>query len=169
MATSAETSQTDRAEDDRSGRERREGERLIAYWQGKLEELGGGLTLAGLDLSRMASQDWSNRFVIAIDPMVDRSSFMLYGDKIASLLDLPAQVQPSLPLVRQISPRYIGLFIDGCVKAQMAMAPVRLENEAPMSNHRVEQYRAVFIPIGSNPNTLMPFAFGALNSRIVER
>jgi hypothetical protein len=66
-----------------SGRDRREGERAMAYWEHKLRELGGEVTVAGLDLNRVGSKDWSNRFLIAVDPVFERSSLVLYGPQFA--------------------------------------------------------------------------------------
>ena len=42
-------------------------------------------------------------------------------------------------------------------------------NQMNWSDDRVEQYRAVFIPVGVKPNSLTHFAFGAFNSRVIER
>ena len=53
-----------------TGRDRREAERVMAYWESKLRELGGEVTVAGLDLNRINSKDWSNRFLIAVDPPI---------------------------------------------------------------------------------------------------
>jgi hypothetical protein len=50
-----------------SGRDRREADRVMAYWRGKLEELGVDATIAALDLGSMNTSDWSNRFLIAVD------------------------------------------------------------------------------------------------------
>jgi len=152
-----------------AGRGRREAERVIAYWEGKLRELGGDLTVAGLDLSRINSRDWSNRFLIAVDPVIERSSLVLYGPSFARLLHLSEQARPNVPILRQLPRRYADVFLRGCSEAQRDMAPVRLEGETERYDGRIEQYRAVFIPVGIKPNSLTCFAFGAFNSRIVER
>jgi hypothetical protein len=152
-----------------AGRDRREAERVIAYWEGKLRELGGELTIAGLDLSRISSRDWSNRFLIAVDPVIERSSLVLYGPTFARLLHLPEQARPNVPILRQLPRRYTDVFLRGCAEAQRDMAPVRLEGETERYDGRLEQYRAVFIPVGIKPNSLTFFAFGAFNSRIIER
>lgn len=152
-----------------AGRNRREAERVIAYWEGKLRELGGELTVAGLDLNRISSREWTNRFLIAVDPVIERSSLVLYGPSFAQLLHLPEQARPNVPILRQLPRRYAEVFLRGCSEAQKEMAPVRLEGETERYDGRVEQYRAVFIPVGIKPNSLTCFAFGAFNSRIVER
>ena len=152
-----------------AGRNRREAERVIAYWEGRLRELGGDLTVAGLDLSRINSREWSNRFLISVDPVIERSSLVLYGPSFARLLHLPEQARPNVPILRQLPRRYADVFLRGCSEAQRDMAPVRLEGETERYDGRIEQYRAVFIPVGIKPNSLTCFAFGAFNSRIVER
>jgi len=152
-----------------AGRNRREAERVIAYWEGRLRELGGDLTVAGLDLSRINSREWSNRFLISVDPVIERSSLVLYGPTFARLLHLPEQARPNVPILRQLPRRYADVFLRGCGEAHRDMAPVRLEGETERYDGRIEQYRAVFIPVGIKPNSLTCFAFGAFNSRIVER
>jgi len=151
------------------GRNRREAERVIAYWEGRLRELGGECTVAGLDLSRINSREWSNRFLIAVDPVIERSSLVLYGPSFARLLHLAEQARPNVPILRQLPRRYTDVFLRGCAEAQRDMAPVRLEGETERYDGRLEQYRAVFIPVGTRPNALTFFAFGAFNSRIIER
>ena len=152
-----------------AGHDRREAERVIAYWEGKLRELGGECTVAGLDLGRINSREWTNRFLIAVDPVIERSSLVLYGPAFARLLHLPEQARPNVPILRQLPRRYADVFLRGCNEAQRDMAPVHLEGETERYDGRIEQYRAVFIPVGIKPNSLTCFAFGAFNSRIVER
>jgi len=72
-----------------TGKERRESERAIRYWEKKCANLGKNPTVAALDLGEINSEDWSHRFVIAVDPMVENSSLLLYGSSFARLLDLP--------------------------------------------------------------------------------
>ena len=151
-----------------TGRERREAERAVAYWEDKIDALGQDATLAALDLGAIDSADWSNRFFIAIDKRIERSSLLLYGSKFAQLLDLPAKVRRDLPLVRQLPRRFSEVFLHGCSEAPLQMGPVRLEGEIERNDDRVEQYRAVFIPVGVKPNSLTHLAFGSFNSRVVE-
>ena len=150
------------------GSERRESERAIAYWERKRQEFGENLTLASLDLGRIASQDWSYRFLISIDRIVRRSTLVLYGGGFARLLNLPVQVTTGAPVVRQLPARYVDVFLRGCADAQNGMTAVRVEGERKRYDGRIEQYRAAFIPIGIRPKSLTYFAFGAFNSRIVE-
>jgi hypothetical protein len=150
-----------------TGRDRREAERLMAYWEGKLTELGGVVTIAGLDLAAADSRDWSNRFLISVDPVVERSALLLYGPKFAQLMGLRERPRTDLPLMRQLPRRYGELFLRGCTEAQQAMAPVRLEGEIERAGGRIEQYRAIFIPVGVKANSLTCFAFGAFNNRVL--
>jgi hypothetical protein len=151
-----------------AGRARREAERLMLYWEKKLEELGGVVTISGLDLAMADSRDWSNRFLISVDPVVERSALMLYGPKFAQLLSLPERPRMDLPMMRQLPRRYVDMFLRGCAEAQQEMAPVRVEGELERADGRKEQYRAIFIPVGVKPNSLTCFAFGAFNNRLVE-
>ena len=151
-----------------TGRDRREAERLVVYWEKKLEELGGVVTIAGLDLALADNRDWSNRFLISIDPVIERSALLLYGPKFAQLLGLPAQPRTDLPMIRQLPRRHVEMFLRGCAEAQQEMAPVRLEGEIERADGRIEQYRAIFIPVGVKPNSLTCFAFGAFNNRLLE-
>ena len=152
-----------------TGRDRREAERLMAYWEGKLAELGGVVTIAGLDLVAVDSRDWSNRFLISVDPAVERSALVLYGPKFAQLLGLPAEPRKERPMMGQLPRRYIDLFPRGCAEAQQQMAPVRLEGEIERADNRIEQYRIIFIPLRVRPNALTCLAFGAFSNRIIER
>jgi hypothetical protein len=151
-----------------TGRDRREAERLMAYWETKLTDLGGVVTVAGLDLAGTDSRDWSNRFLISVDPVVERSALLLYGPKFAQLLGLRAEPRSDLPMIRQLPRRYVELFLRGCTEAQEKMAPVQLEGELERADGRIEQYRAIFIPVGVKPNSLTCFAFGAFNNRLLE-
>jgi hypothetical protein len=148
-----------------NGRERREAERAIVYWEDKVDAHGPNATVAVLDLAAIDSTDWSNRFIVAVDQRIERSTLLLYGSKFAGLLDLPPKARLDLPLIRQLPKDLAALFLLGCADAQMQMAPVRLEGEIDRGDHGVEQYRAVFIPVGVRPNSLTHFAFGAFNSR----
>jgi hypothetical protein len=152
-----------------TGRDRREAERLMAYWEKKLEELGGVVTIAGLDLATADSREWSNRFLISVDPVVERSALLLYGPKFAQLLGLRARPRTDLPMIRQLPRRHVDMFLRGCAEAQQKMAPVRLEGEIERADGRKEQYRAIFIPVGVKPHSLTCFAFGAFNNRLIER
>jgi hypothetical protein len=151
-----------------TGRDRRQAERVIAYWQSKLQELGGDATVAALDLASINTADWSNRFLISVDPVIERSALLLYGPKFARLLNLPEQPRMNLPMLRQLPRRYAELFLRGCAEAQKEMAPVRLQGEIERADDRIEQYRAAFIPVGVKPNSLTCFAFGAFSNRVID-
>ena len=156
-------------EEQPTGRDRREAERTIHYWEAKANALGQHATIAELDLGAIDGPDWSNRFLIAVDDRIERSSLLLYGSKFATLLDLPANARADQPLVRQMPERFSEVFLQGCAEAPRQTAPVCLEGQIERSDDRIEQYRAVFIPVGVKPNSRTHFAFGAFNSRVVER
>jgi hypothetical protein len=150
------------------GRDRREAERVIRYWERRLGELGGVLTVAALDFDRIENREWANRFLIAVDPVIERSTLLLYGPRLAQLLRLPPKARTDLPLPRQLPRRYAEVFMRGCGRAREETAPVRLDGEVERYDGKIEQYRAVFIPIRVKPDSLTCFAFGAFNCRVVE-
>ncbi len=151
-----------------SGRDRRESERAMKFWQQKVADLGEDLTIAALDINNTNSEDWSNRFLISVDSTLERSTLLLYGPQFARLLHLPPLPRPDLPMVRQLPTRYGEVFLHACAQLQQENAPLRVEGEVGAPDGRIEQYRAVFIPIGVKPNSLTCFAFGAFNSRVVD-
>jgi hypothetical protein len=151
-----------------TGRERRESERAIAYWEKKVEKLGPSATVAALDLGEINSQDWAHRFVIAVDPMVENSSLLLYGSSFARLLELPVKGTPHVPMVRQLPRHLTEVFMRGCGDAHNQREPVRIEGEIEREDGKLELYRAAFIPVGVKENSLTHLAFGAFNSRVIE-
>jgi hypothetical protein len=157
--------ETERGED--IGRERRESERAITYWESKRAEFGEDLSLTALDLGSSDDQQWSNRFLISVDPTIRRSSLVLYGSTFAQLMDMPKRASQSVPMVHQLPSRYVDLFLQGCTDAQKELGPVRLEGASERYDGQIEQYRAAFIPVGIKPNSLTYFAFGAFSNRIV--
>lgn len=151
-----------------SGRERRESERAIAYWERKISELGRSPTVAALDLAEINTPNWSHRFVIAVDPVVENSALLLYGSGFARLLSLPTKSAPHVPMVRQLPKRFSEVFKRGCGDAHMQKNPVRVEGTIERDDGRRELYRAAFIPVGVKENSLTHLAFGAFNSCLAE-
>jgi hypothetical protein len=147
-----------------TGRERRESERAIAYWEKKVVQLGGNATVAALDLGEIQSPDWSHRFVIAVDPVVENSALLLYGHDFGRLLGLPERRVPHVPMVRQLPKRFSDLFMRGCTNAERERIPVRLEGEVARADGKRELYRAAFIPVGVKEHSITHLAFGAFNS-----
>jgi hypothetical protein len=156
-------------DDGLTGRERRESERVISYWEKKIEKLGKSATVAALDLAEINSKDWAHRFVIAVDPVVENSSLLLYGTDFAKLLNLPSKGTPHVPMVRQLPRHLSGVFMQGCGDAHSQRSPIRLEGEVPRDDGKSELYRAAFIPVGVKENSLTHLAFGAFNSCVVDR
>lgn len=155
--------------DELTGRERRESERAIRYWEKKVERLGRSATVAALDLGEINSEAWSHRFVIAVDPVVENSSLLLYGTDFAKLLDLPPKGTPHVPMVRQL-PRHLStVFMQGCGDAHQRRQAIRIEGEVARPDGKTELYRAAFIPVGVKENSLTHLAFGAFNSCVSER
>jgi hypothetical protein len=152
-----------------TGRERRESERAIRYWEKKVEKLGRSATVAALDLAEINSADWSHRFVIAVDPVVENSSLLLYGTDFAKLLDLPPKGTPHVPMVRQLPRHFSNVFMQGCGDAHNQRQAIRMEGEVSRPDGKLELYRAAFIPVGVKENSLTHLAFGAFNSCVSEQ
>jgi hypothetical protein len=152
-----------------TGRERRESERAIAYWEKKMAQLGGNMTVAGLDLAEMQSPEWSHRFVIAVDPVPENSALLLYGSDFGRLLELPEKRAPHVPMVRQLPKRYSDVFVRGCSDAERQGLPIRLEGEVARDDGAAELYRAAFIPVGVRENSITHIAFGAFNSCLAKK
>jgi hypothetical protein len=151
-----------------AGGDRRACERLLAYWDSKLDEFGDRVTIAALDLGIITRPYRSSLFLIAVDPIVERSSLVLYGEKFADSLQLPEKPRTDLSLARQLPHRYAQMFLHGCAQAQEEREPVRLEGEIDSPGGNIERYRVAFIPVGVRPNALTCFAFGAFGSRLVD-
>jgi len=64
-----------------AGLERREAERAITEWEEERRRLGRELALMTLNTSDMMGKKWSHRFIIAVGPTVEYSSFLFYGAK----------------------------------------------------------------------------------------
>jgi hypothetical protein len=106
--------------------------------------------------------------VIAVDPVVENSSLLLYGSSFAKLLELPPKGTPHVPMVRQL-PRHLSrVFMQGCGDAHLNRQAIRLEGEVAREDGKTELYRAAFIPVGVKENSLTHLAFGAFNSCVVE-
>ena len=80
-----------------AGLERREAERAITEWEEERRRLGRELALMTLNTSDMMGKKWSHRFIIAVGPTVEYSSFLFYGAKFAALMGLPDKHYPHGP------------------------------------------------------------------------
>jgi hypothetical protein len=147
-------------------RERRETERLIADWEAETRLLGHALARMTLDASAMTGPKWAHRFIIAVNPVVEDSSFLFYGSRFASLLALPETPDQSAPMVAQLPERYVPVFTRGCIAATLRSVPVRIEGTVLRENCRQELYRAAFIAVGSEPHRQQRLVFGAFNCRV---
>jgi hypothetical protein len=148
------------------GRERRESERAIAYFERIQAACGGVPTLAKLDLGRFDTPAWASRFIISVDRVVEDSLLILCGAKLARLIELPAGADRASPIVRHLPIHLWDVFLQGCSEVVHSADPVRLEGSVARDDGKLEFYRAAFMRIGVKPNSLTHLAFGAFNSRI---
>jgi hypothetical protein len=147
-------------------RERRESERVIAYWARKAAQLGERPTMTSLDLAEIDSEAWAHRFVVAVDRAAENSALLLYGPKFADLLDLPGKTAPHVPMIRQLPKRFAAIFVRGCDDAAATGEPVRIEGSVGRPDGRTELFRAAFISLALDQESSTRFAFGAFNSRV---
>jgi hypothetical protein len=150
------------------GSEQREGERVIAYWEDKITRLGANATVGALtpDLAAMHSDEWSHRFVVAADSVIEDTALLLYGANFAKLLDIPPERKPPLAIRRWVPSRFFQVFLDGCRDAFKLNAPVRVEGDVPREHGQRELFRAAFIPIRGDNGGPVRLGFGAFNSRL---
>ena len=90
-----------------TARERRESEKLVTDWEQEKRRLGDALALMTLDVSAMSGPKWAHRFVIAVRPVVEDSSLLFYGPRLASLWELPETPDHSIPMTAQLPTRYL--------------------------------------------------------------
>ena len=118
------------------GRERRVTEQLINDWQEETRRLGHALAFMTLDNSAMTGPKWAHRFIIAVDPVVEHSSFLFYGAGFATLLGLPPEPDKSVPIRAQLPARYVRVFTNGCIASSLSSAPIRMQGAVDCENGR---------------------------------
>jgi hypothetical protein len=96
--------------------ERRVSEQLISDWKEETRRLRHALALMTLDTSAMTGAKWAQRFIIAVNRMVEHSSLLFYGAGFASLLGLSAEPDKSVPISAQLPARYLPVFARGKTK-----------------------------------------------------
>ena len=149
----------------RPANEHREIERAITYWKKKAKQSWQSPTLMTLDVAEMNTDDWAYRFILGIDSLVTNDVMLIYGRKLAKLLDLPAKPFLDIPIIEQLPQRFVPLFVRGCSHASAALGvPMRMKGAVTREDGRRELYRAVFIGFGIKPGSLTRLAFGAFNS-----
>jgi hypothetical protein len=127
------------------GRERRESERVIAYWEKKMTQFGSGVTLAALELVKMRSSAWSHRFVIAVDPMPENSALLYYGADFARLLELPGERTPRVPMAQQFHTRLSGIFTRPTGPPSRFALPGKRAADVPIVKHLPQRFSDVFV------------------------
>jgi hypothetical protein len=152
-----------------AGSEKRQGERLIKYWEEKIAQYNTGAQVRSLahDLAAMHTEDWAHRFVVATDLAFEDISLLLYGSNIAKLLDVPPErTQGQAPAIRHS--RFFEAFQRGCVDAVKRNGPVRLEGVLEWEDGRQELFRCAFIPIEAEEGATVRLVLGAFNCRFAD-
>jgi len=148
-----------------AARERRETERLITDWEQETRQLGHALAVMTLDVSAMTGPKWANRFIIAVDRVVEDSCFLFYGARFASLLGLPETPNHSIPIVAQLPTQYIPVFTRGCITSTLSISAVRMQGAV---NGGQNLYRAAFIRLSLDGDRQQHLVLGAFNCRVAE-
>jgi hypothetical protein len=151
-----------------AARELRASEQLITDWERETTRLGRVLALMTLDVSAMTGPKWSQRFIIAVAPVVEDSSFLFYGHGFASLMELPETPDNSAPIVAQLPARYVPVVSRGCIVSALSSAAIRMQGTVVREDGRQELYRAALIRLSLDTNRQRHLALGALNCRITE-
>lgn len=141
---------------------RRDCDRLIDFWRANL----AGRRTPALDLNAIDTDEWSHRFLMTIDPKLEGSALLAYGEELARLLEIPAERKAHVPMRRLLPPRYESVFLRGCASVQRRNAPVRIEGVLAREGDRRELLRASFIPIDNTAEKKVGLALGTLNSRL---
>jgi hypothetical protein len=144
--------------------ELRDAELAISLWRRKAAECGGLPPPAAFDLSRMVDGASNHRFVICANA-ADELSFLIYGSRLAQLLQLPVEPITGVSITRQLPARYQPLFIRGCRNAIAQSAPVRLSGVV-VDYGQIELYRAAFMPLAMPGSSSMQLVFGTFNRLI---
>src|SRR5262249_54682013 len=149
------------------GRERRESEQLVTDWEHETRRLGDALALMTLDVSAMSGPKWAYRFIIAVRPVVENSSLLFYGARLASLWELPER--PGQLMSAQLPTRYAPVFTKGCIASTLSSVAVRMQGAVEREDGVQELYRAAFIRLSLDANRAQRFVLGAFNCRVAKR
>src|SRR4051794_17335436 len=152
-----------------TARERRESEKLVTDWEPETRRLEDALALMTLDVSAMSGPKWAHRFVIAVRPVVEDSSLLFYGARLASLWELPETPDHSIPMTAQLPTRYVPVFTKGCIASTLSSVAVRMQGAVEREDGGQELYRAAFIRSSLDANRVQHFVLGAFNCRVAER
>ncbi len=142
--------------------ESRDTERATALWYQKASTTGLP-PVSSFDLSRLTS-DWSYRFLIAGDEVVEDAVFLVYGPRFARLLCLPDKPLHYAPVIKQLPLRYRPLFAEGYGQVITQLAPARFSGAVVRVDGEMELYRAAFMPVqGTRASTSL--ILGTFNYR----
>jgi hypothetical protein len=117
----------------------------------------------------MKGPKWAYRFIIAVNPIVEKSSLLFYGAGFASLLSLPETADRFVPMVAQLPARYVPAFTRGCIASTLSGAPVRMYGAVEREDGAQELYRAAFIRLNLDANREQHVALGAFSYRVAGR
>ena len=153
-----------------SGRERRDADRVIAYWEEKQSAAahGAAVSTLALDLAAMRTEAWSHRFLIALGPTDESAALLRYGANFARIFQIPLDSEPPLELRQWLPKPLQAIFIDGCRGAIARKRSVRLQSVIEREDGTREMFRCCFIPIGAGEGSAARFVFGTYGSKPIE-
>jgi hypothetical protein len=142
--------------------ERRDTERAVMLWRRKSKQSGFPPALAEFDFERIQR---GYRFIVS-GADIECSVFLVYGSRLAYLLELPERPVCHKPMIEQIPARYRPLFTEGSRAAVAEAAPALFSG---MVSHKgyAELYRAAFMPLQLNQQSAHALIFGSFNHRAV--
>jgi hypothetical protein len=154
-----------------SGRERRQAEGMIGYWEERrgAAERGAAITPLARDLAAMRTQEWAHRFLIAFDPTSEEAALVHFGTDFARLFRIPPQNAPPLDLRHCLPDPYPEIFLGGCRDAIARQGAVLVQRLVDRGDAGREMFRCCFIPIAAEPGAAARFVLGAYNSRVRDR
>lgn len=150
-----------------AGGGRRESDCALGYWYERIFPSGANATVSALDAAEFDSSEWSHRFVMTIDQLLDGSALLFCGADAARQLDLPSGSKAREPILRRLPPRYFPIFRRGCEEVLRHNSPVRVEGEVERPDGRKELFRAIILPVGGGAGRSVQLAFGAFGCKLL--
>jgi hypothetical protein len=122
-----------------------------------------------LDISAMTSPRWDYRFIISVVPVVEDWSFLFYGARVASLMELPERPVHSVSMIAQLPVRYVPALTNGCIASTFSATAVRMHGVVRREDGGEELYRAAFIRLNLDANRQQHFVLGVFNCHLAEQ
>jgi hypothetical protein len=143
----------------------RDGDLVLAYWLEKTRAVTAGDRDPFLDFTAIETEEWRHRFLMIVDED-EGSVLLLWGFRVAQLLEIPAGLSAHVSISRGITDRYRAIFRHGCAAMLERKAPIRVEAQFPHTEGQRELVRACFMPIIAGKANATRLALGTINRRV---